>query len=671
MRKSFVILSVLLVASMLLAACGSTTATTAPAATTAAPAAATTAPETTAAAPTSKDPTSFVEVTAGDIDTLDPALAYDTASGEVIQNVYNSLIFYDGAETAKFVPALATEVPSAENGGISADGMTWTWKIRSGVKFHNGDTMTPTDVAYSLQRGLLQGGGSSPQWMIYPAFFGTGVDDITTLIDDTDALVDDRESLAKVDAATLKSTCEKVTAAIVADDAAGTVTFHLAQPYLGLMPMLAQTWGSVMDKKWVADNKGWDGSCDTWQNFYGMTSAEDPFTNIENGTGPFILKTRTPGQENDLEAFADYWGGAATLKNVSIKYISEWGTRFSMLQTGDADVVYVPVENRSQADAMVGERCEWDAAADAYAPCTITDPSQPLRLYIGRPQNIQQDVIIYNFQINTSKDSPNAYIGSGALDGNGIPPDFFNDVHIRKGFSYAFDWDTFIKDVYNGEAVQSLELPMPGMPGYDENAPHYTLDLEKSAAEFKLADVDKDGIAAGDETDGTDVWNTGFYMMMLYNTGNTTRQITSEILANDLAQVNPKFVIQTLGLPWASYLAAQRAKQIPIMTAGWLEDIADPDNWYQPYTTGTYGGRQNMPADLKAQFKDLLIQGVTATTTDARAAIYKQANQLYYDTAPGIPIVLQTSHAYEQRWVHGVVRNSLFPGFYFYTITKD
>ncbi len=36
------------------------------------------------------------------------------------------------------------------------------------------------------------------------------------------------------------------------------------------------------------------------------------------------------------------------------------------------------------------------------------------------------------------------YIGSGQLDGNGVPTDFFADVHIRKAFSYAFDWDTFI-----------------------------------------------------------------------------------------------------------------------------------------------------------------------------------------------------------------------------------
>ena len=49
----------------------------------------------------------------------------------------------------------------------------------------------------------------------------------------------------------------------------------------------------------------------------------------------------------------------------------------------------------------------------------------------------------------------NPYIGSNKLDGNGVPPTFFDDVHIRKAFAYAFDWDTVINEVWNGEAVQS------------------------------------------------------------------------------------------------------------------------------------------------------------------------------------------------------------------------
>lgn len=262
----------------------------------------------------------------------------------------------------------------------------------------------------------------------------------------------------------------------------------------------------------------------------------------------------------------------------------------------------------------------------------------------------------------------NPYIGSGKLDGNGIPPDFFADVHIRKAFSYCFDWDTVINDIYQGEAVQSLTLSLPGMPGYDLSAPHYTFDLAKCEEEFKAADLNHNGVAAGDDTG--DVWDMGFRVQMLFNTGNTLRQTLAEILASNLSQVNDKFLVETLGLPWPSYLTAQRAKKIPIMTGGWLEDIHDPHNWYQPYTTGTYGVRQNLPDDLKAQFKALLDQGVSLTDFNARAAVYTQFNQLYYDQVPGVPIVLATTHAYEQKWVEGVVRNPIFPGFYFSTISK-
>ena len=221
----------------------------------------------------------------------------------------------------------------------------------------------------------------------------------------------------------------------------------------------------------------------------------------------------------------------------------------------------------------------------------------------------------------------NPYIGSNKLDGNGVPPTFFADVHVRKGFAYAFDAQLVIDEVYNGEAIPSYTLSLVGMPGYDANAPHYSFDLEKAAEEFKLADVDGDGVVAGEDPD--DIWEMGFRLQMLYNTGNTTRQIYAEILQANLAEVNEKFVIEVLGLPWPAYLTAQRAHKIPIMTGGWLEDIHDAHNWYQPYTTGTYGGRQNMPQDLKDQFKALLDEGVALVDPEARAEVYYRFNQLY------------------------------------------
>src|SRR5260221_5755082 len=84
------------------------TATPAPAQPTAAP-----------AAIKSKDPTTFVWETFGDADTLDPALNYETAGGSIIQNVYDTLVFYNRENPVAFIPQLATDIPTKDNVGIS------------------------------------------------------------------------------------------------------------------------------------------------------------------------------------------------------------------------------------------------------------------------------------------------------------------------------------------------------------------------------------------------------------------------------------------------------------------------------------------------------------------------------------------------------------------------
>ena len=340
-----------------------------------------------------KNPTTFTEASFGDADTLDPALSYDTASGNIIQNVYQTLVFYDGEKPSDFVPMLA------DSWDVSTDGQTFTFHLHPGVKFQNGDPMTASDVAYSFQRGVLQGGTASPQWLLAAAFLGSSISDIAEVVDPSGALDDDKASLAKADPAKLKAACEQMTAAVVADDTANTVTMKLAQPWGPFLPTIAQGWGSVMDKAWTVKNGGWDGSCDTWQNFYAPTSADDPLSKVMNGTGPFSLDHWTAGQEIVLVKNPTYWGTPAKLDRVVIQNIAEWGTRFAELQAGDADVAAVPVENRSQADALVGERCEYDNATSTYKPCTVVDATKPLSLHIGQP-GLSQDVIIYNFSIH-------------------------------------------------------------------------------------------------------------------------------------------------------------------------------------------------------------------------------------------------------------------------------
>lgn len=75
---------------------------------------------------------------------LDPHLTTATATRNMMENVYDTLVMVSAE--GRYIPALA------ESWETSADGLTWTFQIRRGVKFHNGRTMTAEDVAYSINR---------------------------------------------------------------------------------------------------------------------------------------------------------------------------------------------------------------------------------------------------------------------------------------------------------------------------------------------------------------------------------------------------------------------------------------------------------------------------------------------------------------------------------------
>ncbi|HNT77517.1 MAG TPA: ABC transporter substrate-binding protein [Anaerolineae bacterium] len=593
------------------------------------------------------------------IDTLDPAWNYESAGDGVILNVYDQLVTYAGTKATEFVPSLA------ESWEISDDGLTYVFKIREGVKFHNGADLTAEDVAYSLQRGLLQGGTWSPQWLYTEPLFGIGVYDVAELVDETGALDDDPAGLQAADPEKLMGACEAVMNAFQADEAAGTVTINLATPWGPFLATLAQSWGSILDKDWAIENGTWDGDCATWQNFYGITSETSPIRDKTNGTGPYMLESWVPGEECVLAKNPNWWrteptfeGGPTqpTIDRVVLKGVSEWGTRFAMLQAGDADTGDVPRENVTQVDPMVSEWCEYDLASDSFNCEATENTSGPLRLYKGQPSTTRTDAL-FVFNINT--DGGNPYIGSGQLDGNGIPADFFSDIHVRKAFNYCFDWDAYIQDALAGEAVQVSGYAIPGMLGYDQNGPMYHFDMDKCAEEMALA---WDGKVA----------EVGFRLQIGYNTGNVTRQTIAQILQNNLSAVDEKYQVEIIGLPWPSFLAAYRASRLPIAVSGWAEDLHDPHNWAQPFLVGTYASRQVLPDDLLAEFEAKVSAAVAATSDDERAKLYQELTQMDYDNALAIRLAVATGRRYEQRWLGGYYFNPIQgTDTRYYTTTKE
>ncbi|MEX2105111.1 MAG: ABC transporter substrate-binding protein, partial [Bacilli bacterium] len=99
------------------------------------------------AASTGPDGGTFIFGRGGDSVSLDPANATDGESFKVTKNVFDTLVNYEDDSTA-IVPGLATEWNGSE------DGLTWTFTLRKGVKFHDGTDLTADSVVFNFNRWM-------------------------------------------------------------------------------------------------------------------------------------------------------------------------------------------------------------------------------------------------------------------------------------------------------------------------------------------------------------------------------------------------------------------------------------------------------------------------------------------------------------------------------------
>ncbi len=581
-------------------------------------------------------------------DTLDPALAYNSASSHIISQIYEPLITYNRERTDVFVPQLATSWE------ISADGADYTFHIRPGVTFHEGQSLTAEDVAYTFQRGILQGGYASPQWLLAEPFLG--VDDITGIVDGY-ASADDRDALKSNPPEVLIAACETVKSKIVADDEAGTVTMHLAQPWSPFLVTLTGSWGSILDQEWVVSQGGWDGSCETWQNYYAMTSDEDPLSLIANGTGPFSLASWIPDDELRLAKNLNYWrttpmwtggpSGTAYFDEVILKYVPLNADRVAMLTSGTVDSAYVIRSSEATLDLFTRVRYNADGS---FKSMGVEDGI--LAAYDDRPGGTA-DVGLLNFSIDA--DSP--YIGTGTW-GTGIPVDFFSDIHIRRAINYVFNWDEFIQQVYAGKAIQTYGPIIKGVMGYRDDQPHFTYDLTKAAEEMALA---FDGAAAAN----------GFSFGCAYNEGNTYRRVLCELLKSGFESLDPKYHVDVIMLSWSDYLNAQYGNKLPVFTAGWGQDIPHPHNWVVPYLVGTYGSRQHFPQAIKDKYEEKIDNCLGLVDDVAARACYEDIQLNTYQDALAIYLLQGTSSLYLNATVKGYYYNPGQYGLNYYALSKS
>ena len=531
----------------------------------------------------------FVSMTIGDIDSLDPAWGYDTASGEQTDYIYETLIWWDGESADQFVNVLA------DDWELLPDGVTYRFHIRDGVKFHEGGDLSPEDVEYSFERAMIQDRDGGPLWMFYVPLLGVGgYADVTFA--DIDAAVE-------VDGEWVVFTL---------DDGA------YAAPWLQI---LCGPWASIVDMEWCIANGEWDGTEADAPNHNNPERQDSYLFTHSSGTGPWKLNLWDPAVQIKLEKFDGYWGGAVPFDFIITQIVDEWTNRKLALLNGDADHVYVP---RQYIDELEG----------------IAD----LTVYKGLPQ-LSLDGFFFNQAI--SEDS--TYVGSGTLDGNGIPRDFFTDLDVRKGFCYAFDYDTYLEDILKNEGEQMGSPIIDGLAHYNPDASMYEYDLAKAEEHLKAAW-------------GGELWEKGFKFTLVYNTGNDARKSGSEILANNLFAINPKFQVSVLATQWTSTLAQIVSRVYPMFNIGWLADYPDPDNFATPFLHSAEGLFAHYLSYYNAEVDDLIIQGRYELEPTAREAIYYELQDLAYEDPACIYLFQPQGRRYFTKYIEGFYFNTMIPG---------
>ena len=206
---------------------------------------------------------------AGNPDTLDPHKTSGTLTFQTLKSVYDTLAEAD--PTGKIVPALA------ESWTVSGDWLTWTFKLRQGVVFHNGDKLTSKDVKATFDR-IRDAATASPKKAEYAAI------------------------------ATIETP----------DDA--TVVFKLSQPSAPFLAAISSGWGAILPKSLI--DQGWD------------------FASKPVGTGPFVVKEFTRDSKIVLEKNAKYWmAGLPKLDRIVMNIIPDRAVQVQGLVSGAIDAV--------------------------------------------------------------------------------------------------------------------------------------------------------------------------------------------------------------------------------------------------------------------------------------------------------------------------------------------
>jgi len=362
---------------------------------------------------------------------VDPGVEWGPRGNIIFENVYESLMAYDGPHVDKWVPWLADHYT------VSSDGLVYTFYLRKGIMFQDGTPFNASAVKFSIDRNILMNAPNSPDYLIaYTA---------TMAIKGGPRYVN-AETTSNYNSTEAKIYLAQEGVKVIDDY---TVQITLEHPYAAAIATMAFSVTAVVSPSYVIAN------CPGSPEMPGVMPGETCQFMLTHamGTGPFQLTEFTRNVRTVLDRFDGYWGGPngtgpAKLRRYIINFVPEIGTRELDLYAGTTDGIEIHGTNAFD----IIDKNAW------LSNRTIVPLKPGIRVWSA--PTIAVSYIMLNSRVKP-----------------------FDDPNFRLALAYAFPYDTYFNSVLNGFAVPLGGRLIPnGMFGSDPSLPSFTYNPDKARA---------------------------------------------------------------------------------------------------------------------------------------------------------------------------------------------
>lgn len=295
------------------------------------------------------------------------------------------------------------------------------------------------------------------------------------------------------------------------------------------------------------------------------------------GTGPYALQDYKIDSVIRYVANPNYWKGEVPTKHLIFSITPNVQTRLAKLQKNECQII--PAPSPVQFDAIKADK----------------------NLALHSIDGLNVGYLAFN---------------------TGKKP--FDNALVRQALNYAVDKKAIVNAVFMGSGTVAKSPIPPTMLGYDKDLKDYDYNPEKAKALLKQAGLDK-GF-------DTDLWS-----MPVQRPYNPNSRRIAEMIQSDWAKVGVNAKIVTY--EWGEYLAGMRKGEHSSALFGWMSDNGDPDNFADTLLgCGSVASGSNVARWCDKNYDALVQKAKLTSDPAARAKLYVQAQQVYYQQAPWIAL---------------------------------